>query len=103
MEENNQPIVTEEQPVVSPDTNIVVTQNDGLMENDPFQEKTTSSDISVPNQADTGAAIEEPNPIVEQQIALDVNVEEVFEGGTTKEDEITQNAKLTSLYVNVPV
>ena len=44
----------------------------------------------VPSQEATGAVVEEPKPIVEQQIALDVNVEDVFAGGTTKEDEITQ-------------
>ena len=38
----------------------------------------------------TGAQVEESKPIVEQQIALDVNIEDVVEGGTTKEDEITR-------------
>lgn len=39
---------------------------------------------------ETAATIEAPNPILEQQIALDVNPEEVFEGGpTTMYDEIT--------------
>ena len=41
--------------------------------------------------AGTAAVVETPNPIVEQQIALDVKPEEVFEGGpTTKYDEITE-------------
>ena len=38
----------------------------------------------VPNMYDTGAKIDEPKPIVEQQIALNVNPDEVFEGGNTK-------------------
>ena len=94
MGENNETVVEQpiienaemgEQPIVSADQNIVATQNEGLMENDPFQEKSNE----VPLQADTGATVEEPQPIVEQQIALDVNIDEVFEGGT-KEDEITK-------------
>ena len=40
--------------------------------------------------ADTAAVIDTPQPIVEQQIALNVNPEEIFEGGSTKEDEITK-------------
>lgn len=94
MGENNETVVEQpilentemgEQPIVSADQNIVATQNEGLMENDPFQEKSEE----IPLQAETGATVEEPQPIVEQQIALDVNIDEVFEGGT-KEDEITK-------------
>ena len=76
-----------EQPQVSADQNVVATQNVGLMENDPFQERTSEPAPAI--EVATGASIEEPQPIVEQQIAYNVNVDEVFEGGETKADEIT--------------
>ena len=53
-------------------------------------EPTLDTNNVVPNLYDTGARIDTPNPIVEQQIALDVHPDEVFEGGNTKEDEITR-------------
>lgn len=49
-----------------------------------------SPEIDIPNAVDTGAVVDEPKPIVEQQIALNVNPDEVFEGGLTKEDAITK-------------
>ena len=97
-----------EQPQVSADQNVVATQNVGLMENDPFQERTSEPAPAI--EVATGASIEEPQPIVEQQIAYNVNVDEVFEGGETKADEITKmvndvvnnNASILSTPPQVP-
>ena len=54
-----------EQPQVSADQNVVATQNVGLMENDPFQERTSEPAPAI--EVATGASIEEPQPIVEPQ------------------------------------
>ena len=97
-----------EQPQVSADQNVVATQNVGLMENDPFQERTTEAPPAI--EVATGASIEEPQPIVEQQIAYNVNVDDVFEGGETKADDITKmvndvvnnNASILSTPQQVP-
>ena len=51
-------------------------------------ERQNATDI-IPAVEDTAALIDNPKPIVEQQIALNVNPEEIFEGGQNKEDEIT--------------
>ncbi len=51
-------------------------------------ERQNATDI-IPAVEDTAALIDNPKPIVEQQIALNVNPEEIFVGGSTKDDEIT--------------
>lgn len=51
-------------------------------------ERQNATDI-IPAVEDTAALIDNPKPIVEQQIALKVKPEEIFEGGQNKEDEIT--------------
>ena len=89
---NNDPINNAvpmgEQPQIYPEQNVVATQNVGLMENDPFQETTPAPAPAI--EVATGATIEEPQPIVEQQIAYNVNVDDVFEGGESKADDITK-------------
>ena len=40
--------------------------------------------------ADTAAVVDTPNPQVEQQVAIGVNAEEIFEGGQPIADEITR-------------
>lgn len=60
-----------------------------IIEN-PEPVQTENPEITIPNAVDTGAVVDEPKPIVEQQIALNVNPDEVFEGGLTKEDVITK-------------
>jgi len=58
--------------------------------NDVAQTTEVVTENPLPSVSETAATIEAPNPILEQQIALDVNPEEVFEGGpTTMYDEIT--------------
>lgn len=80
-----QPQVINESGTIAPviDPTLEVSENNSL-----DNEKQNAEDI-VPAVEDTAALIDNPKPIVEQQIALNVNPEEVFEGGPNKEDEIT--------------
>ena len=84
----NQPTQSALQPVAETTELVPESPSMGLLENDPFTENPGPTDSQIEDS--TGAQVEGPNPILEQQIALDVNIEEVIENGTTKEDEITK-------------
>ena len=86
-EVQTQPIV--EQPVPIEPTTVAAPIEIPVEVQDDYQlnlENEEEEEEEIAPEFETGAVVETPQPIVEQQIALDVDVDDVFEGGPVSEE-----------------